>query len=85
MKIGGTTSLSKMMQEHTFIENVFIQHLLEINMLLRLGEMKTLSSYGLAFELELKNGYSVFKSAVDDIFIWYKSCYAMRDILILRL
>lgn len=27
-KIGGTTSLSKIMQDYTFIENVFIHHLL---------------------------------------------------------
>jgi len=34
-------------------------------MLLPLAQIKTfLSSYGLAFELELRKGFSVFKSAV---------------------
>jgi len=36
----------------------------------------------LAFELELRKGYSVFESAVDGLFVWYKSYDALRDILI---
>jgi hypothetical protein len=50
-----------------------------------LPTLRLLSSYGLAFELELRKGYSVFKSAVVGLFLWYKSCDAMRDILILHL